>query len=186
MKRKIAGILLLSALILMLVGCSADSEVAQSATGDSTDTGMPEDEIVAHVNHRTEDESAPIVYFTSDISPEGLKKVYEAMGHTLEGNVAVKISTGEPKDAWPLNSPPERPAIPTISVRTLSRNLFILSTELLWNAIQLMTGHGQARLCTIRLQRIMVLPRLRMWILWTRKVLWKFRWRAALILRKIW
>ena len=35
------------------------------------------------------------VYFTSDISPEGLVKVYEALGVQPEGRVAVKISTGE-------------------------------------------------------------------------------------------
>ena len=38
----------------------------------------------------------PVVYFTSDISPEGLLAVYEALGWQPEGNVAVKISTGEP------------------------------------------------------------------------------------------
>lgn len=36
------------------------------------------------------------VYFTKDISPAGLKKVYDAMGVQLVGKVAVKISTGEP------------------------------------------------------------------------------------------
>ena len=36
------------------------------------------------------------VYFTKDISPEGLQKVYAALGVTLKGKVAVKISTGEP------------------------------------------------------------------------------------------
>lgn len=36
------------------------------------------------------------VYFTKEITPEGLKKVYAAMGADLKGNVAVKISTGEP------------------------------------------------------------------------------------------
>ena len=38
----------------------------------------------------------PVVYFTSDISAEGLVKIYEALNWTPEGNVAVKISTGEP------------------------------------------------------------------------------------------
>ena len=38
----------------------------------------------------------PDVYFTSDISPEGLMAVYEAVGVELTGKVAVKISTGEP------------------------------------------------------------------------------------------
>lgn len=36
------------------------------------------------------------VYFTKDISPEGLLKIYDALGHKLNGKVAVKISTGEP------------------------------------------------------------------------------------------
>jgi len=36
------------------------------------------------------------VYFTKDISSVGLIKIYEALGRELKGNVAVKISTGEP------------------------------------------------------------------------------------------
>lgn len=36
------------------------------------------------------------VYMTTDISAEGLVKIFKAMGVTPEGNVAVKISTGEP------------------------------------------------------------------------------------------
>ena len=36
------------------------------------------------------------VYFTRDISAQGLIKIYDALGATLKGNVAVKISTGEP------------------------------------------------------------------------------------------
>lgn len=35
------------------------------------------------------------VYFTSDISAEGLVRIYEAVGRKAEGRVAVKISTGE-------------------------------------------------------------------------------------------
>ena len=35
------------------------------------------------------------VYFTRDISSEGLVRIYEALNGDLKGNVAVKISTGE-------------------------------------------------------------------------------------------
>ena len=35
------------------------------------------------------------VYFTKDISAEGLMKVYEALGVKLPGNVGIKVSTGE-------------------------------------------------------------------------------------------
>lgn len=38
----------------------------------------------------------PTVYMTTDISAEGLVKVYEALGVEYDGSVAVKISTGEP------------------------------------------------------------------------------------------
>lgn len=39
--------------------------------------------------------SQPKVYFTKEISPEALVRVYEALGKEAGGRVAVKISTGE-------------------------------------------------------------------------------------------
>ena len=36
------------------------------------------------------------VYFTKEITPESLVKIYQAVGYELSGNVGVKISTGEP------------------------------------------------------------------------------------------
>ena len=36
------------------------------------------------------------VYMTEDISAEGLMRIYEALGSTAEGYVAIKISSGEP------------------------------------------------------------------------------------------
>ena len=42
----------------------------------------------------TEGEAAT-VYMTTDISPEGLVRIYEALGVEAHGRVAVKISTGE-------------------------------------------------------------------------------------------
>lgn len=36
------------------------------------------------------------VYFTKEITPESLVRIYEALGRELQGKVAVKISTGEP------------------------------------------------------------------------------------------
>lgn len=39
--------------------------------------------------------TSSVVYMTTDISPEGLNKVYEALGAEPAGKVAVKLSTGE-------------------------------------------------------------------------------------------
>ena len=38
----------------------------------------------------------PQVFMTTDISPEGLMEIYKALNWTPTGNVAVKLSTGEP------------------------------------------------------------------------------------------
>ena len=37
-----------------------------------------------------------IVYMTREITPESLVRIYRALGVTLPGSAAVKISTGEP------------------------------------------------------------------------------------------
>lgn len=41
------------------------------------------------------DPSAPVVYFTKDISPEGLVRIFKALGWKPNGKVGIKISTGE-------------------------------------------------------------------------------------------
>jgi len=42
---------------------------------------------------RTGNES--IVYFTRDISPDGMKKVYDKINGAMTGKIAVKLHTGE-------------------------------------------------------------------------------------------
>lgn len=50
--------------------------------------------VAEDINIGGEDDS-PVVYMTTDISPEGLVAIYEALGAEPTGEVAVKISTGE-------------------------------------------------------------------------------------------
>ena len=40
--------------------------------------------------------SKPVVYFTRDISPEGLVKIYDKISKNIDGKVAIKFHTGEP------------------------------------------------------------------------------------------
>ena len=44
-------------------------------------------------NERTGNES--VVYFTRDLSAEGLKKIYEHVNDNMTGKVAIKLHTGE-------------------------------------------------------------------------------------------
>ena len=58
---------------------------------------------------RTGDSS--VVYFTRDLSPEGLIRIFDKVSHVLEGKVAVKLHTGEKNG-------------PNIIPRTFVRELF--------------------------------------------------------------
>lgn len=69
------------------VETTAVTENPETNTADTqADTGSDNDTAA----------EASVVYFTSDITPEGLMKVYEQLNWTPEGKVAVKLSTGEP------------------------------------------------------------------------------------------
>ena len=101
-------------LALLLAGCSIgeppvtdsvqtkpsgsdSSQIESISSGNESDSSQTESIPSDNGNNSSyADSTAPIVYFTSDISPEGLMAVYEALGVELTGKVAVKISTGEP------------------------------------------------------------------------------------------
>ncbi len=66
-----------------------------SALADSLTTNGGVTLDTADLPYCTADESAPVVYFISDISPESLVAAYQALGVELPGKVGVKMSTGE-------------------------------------------------------------------------------------------
>ena len=73
-----AGVLMAAAAMLVSCGNTSRSNKAIVPT-QVTDDAAP----------------ASVVYFTREITPESLVKVYEALGREATGRVAVKISTGE-------------------------------------------------------------------------------------------
>lgn len=68
-----------------------------SACSQSTEKAEDTKEQERRKENGTEQVSAdaPKVYMTTDISPQGLQAVYEALGAKPAGKVAVKLSTGE-------------------------------------------------------------------------------------------
>lgn len=78
---------ILLAALLLCICLSAQTEGALTTTGgDSLE--------LSALTHQTTD--APTVYFTHDLSSDGLLAIYDALGREASGeHVAVKISTGE-------------------------------------------------------------------------------------------
>lgn len=115
MKKKMAAILTGMLLAVSLTACgSQDSgsnapgavqEEGDAAQADTAEqSGEPDEaqeeesqpEQQADESAEAADAGASAVYFTSDISPDGLMAAYKALNWEPTGKVAVKLSTGEP------------------------------------------------------------------------------------------
>ena len=109
MKRILAISLLVLIAAFSLVGCSQSESVSENEEGQQTvsqaESSLPVEEptsLPSAEEETPEDDTEigtgnpPVVYMTTDISPEGLMAAYEALDWTPTGNVAVKLSTGEP------------------------------------------------------------------------------------------
>ena len=109
-QKRIVSLLLCMALILCLSACGSSSAVSSNngETSKPSETTQPantqtdpektSEDNTENAGTAPESENAdtPVVYFTSDISAEGLVRIYEQLGWEPAGKVAVKISTGEP------------------------------------------------------------------------------------------
>ena len=120
MKKKMIMSIVCAMALLFTAGCSGN-EVSESAQQNNAPAAAAESTVepsgqktvetdtteasgsaaeasgsAAEASDSVADANSPVVYFTSDISAEGLVKIYETLGWTPEGKVAVKISTGEP------------------------------------------------------------------------------------------
>ncbi len=109
MKKTISWILAVC-LLLLMTACGAEPSAGHDnsdppsssgqeetpASSDTTEPSTPADAPSETPEPSETSKEGSVVYFTSDISPEGMLAVFEALGWTPTGNVAVKLSTGEP------------------------------------------------------------------------------------------
>lgn len=99
MKKKLYAMISLTLIFtFLLAGCgkSADKTDSTQESVNQTSQNGGESETQKQTQQEEPAGEASVVYFTSDISPEGLAAVYEKLNWTPEGRVAVKVSTGEP------------------------------------------------------------------------------------------
>lgn len=109
MKKQTSKVLALILATGILAGCGAANAPVSSAVSSSqaaSGTQPPQSQAQqpktseAPQSSETETDGAaqgnPIVYMTTEISPESLVAIYDALGADPQGNIAVKLSTGEP------------------------------------------------------------------------------------------
>ncbi|MDO4582187.1 MAG: DUF362 domain-containing protein [Bacillota bacterium] len=118
-KRLIAILMTLALLTLLLASCGAATEQPESSgttpPSESTHSSAEESDLpessgasgalttnggaeiaISTLEFSTQDEAAPTVYFISDITAAAMVEIYNALAWSPTGNVAVKLSTGEP------------------------------------------------------------------------------------------
>lgn len=105
MKRPIS----VACILCLLIFCSACSSQSQpdSSGADSVSTTAPTENLPLESEStdsasenfekgtKPDDSTEPVVYMTTDISADGLMKIYEALDASPSGQIAVKLSTGE-------------------------------------------------------------------------------------------
>lgn len=90
--------------VMMFCGCTGQEVSDSSSEGAAEEKMAPaasedteKEDVPDHSDGQASDENMrPIVYMTTDISPDGLMKSYEALNWQPVGSTAVKLSTGEP------------------------------------------------------------------------------------------
>lgn len=93
MRKKIPFLLTASIMTaFLLTGCQ---QAAENLSSNKKQLSESEDSKMKQTSKKQNSGNNPMVYMTTDISPEGLMSVYEALKWKPTGKAAVKLSTGE-------------------------------------------------------------------------------------------
>ena len=95
MKKGMKIALIILAVVVIVIGIGASRFISQFRAMQQSMGGTTQLD-AAHENHQVTAD-APVVYMTSEITPEAMMEIYAALGVEVTGeNIAVKLSTGEP------------------------------------------------------------------------------------------
>ena len=81
--------------VMVLAACQPAQKELEPAPAQTAQTATAAPAQATAASAQTAPEKA-VVYFTRDISPEGLVKIYDKISATIDGKVAIKLHTGEP------------------------------------------------------------------------------------------
>ena len=101
-KKKCLALISAALLVFSLTACNSEVQnepssvppASSSVTSDAEESQPISSEQPEASSESSMENKAPAVYMTTDISPESLIQIYEALNREATGNVAVKISTG--------------------------------------------------------------------------------------------
>lgn len=146
--KKILLILLSMVCLMCLAGCNrsqSDSTTTASAASivqeDKHQDSSKSIAAIHKLKYHTEDAKAPVVLFTKDTSPQGLIRIYDALGRKAEGKVAIKMSFETPDGPY---LAPEliKPLRDKVNATMVDANGFTPPRNITASHMQLIENHG--------------------------------------------
>ncbi|MCL2034203.1 MAG: DUF362 domain-containing protein [Oscillospiraceae bacterium] len=102
MKKQIIFILIFMLVSLLFAGCGDARDDLRQPAAETPSVNVQETETAGPEPPLPDppvETGPPVVYMTSEISPESLVEIYNALEVALAGSVAVKVHTGEPPNS---------------------------------------------------------------------------------------
>lgn len=145
--KKIAAAISIAACLLGVAACgNANMEKAETKakTASTTEKQIDSSKGIAKLHrlkHHSEDKNAPVVLFTKDTSPQGLIRIYEALGRQAEGKVAIKMSFETPNGPY-LSPQLIKPLRDKVNATMVDSNGFTPPRNRTDSHMQLIENHG--------------------------------------------
>lgn len=145
--KKIVAAISIAACLLGVAACgNANMEKAETKakTASTTEKQIDSSKGIAKLHrlkHHSEDKNAPVVLFTKDTSPQGLIRIYEALGRKAEGKVAIKMSFETPNGPY-LSPQLIKPLRDKLNATMVDSNGFTPPRNRTNSHMQLIENHG--------------------------------------------
>lgn len=140
--KKILAVFSLTACLFGVVACGhANTEKTETKTAVSVNVGTKENAVISNLKYRTEDKNAPVVFYTKDTSPQGLVRIYEALGRKMDGKVAIKMSFETPNGPY-LSPQLIKPLRDKTNATMVDSNGFTAPRNTTKGHMQLIENHG--------------------------------------------
>ncbi len=127
-------ILLLLVSVCLFTACSGNNSETEKSETEITSEDNTENETNEQADNTVREtknnQDSPVVYMTTDISPKGLMAVYNKLGFKPEGNVAVKLSTGEPPASNYLDPNLIKDLVQSVNGTIVEKGLWLFITSL--------------------------------------------------------
>ena len=145
--KKLRTLPLLLGLSLFVASCGNAATSSVNSTASQTQAQVAATSASA-LTHNIGKDNAPVVYFTKDLSGQGLIKVYEALGRKAEGKVGIKVSFEAPNAAH-LDPQMLKPLADKVKGTLIDSNNYVSPRNTTSGSMKVAADHGYTAIAPV-------------------------------------